>query len=326
MKRDDYAFASTRVRMFEKTLLTKEQFQRLISQDSYEKSLRLLKETKYADLLSQLDEGNLDNVLDMQLMIEAQKLHELIKDEDLLSLLFLTYDYQNIKILIQKHFGEESLERLLFDFGSMDLETFRRKIDGDLPLTDSFKDQAIQEAMASYQEFGDPQALDEILDRYEFLEFAEIAKKSKIDFFQEYGQEMSDFTNLLTFLRLRRQGQKKDYFYKFFVPNGKYDEEFFLKLWDEEEEIIMKAFSQEAFSRYLLEFLSSQDITVLEKGKDLRKLAYVQETDQVIFGPEVLFGYFKKVETEIQNLRIILNGKKLGIQEDLLLERIRDYE
>ena len=65
-------------------------------------------------------------------------------------------------------------------------------------------------------------------------------------------------------------------------------------------------------------------MTQFEKEADNAVRDYVLQSNFISFGQEVLIEYLSALENEITSLRIILTGKRMGIPEAKLRERLRE--
>ena len=64
--------------------------------------------------------------------------------------------------------------------------------------------------------------------------------------------------------------------------------------------------------------------TALEKLCDDALIQYAKQAKYISFGLEPLIAYAVAKQMEIKSARIILAGKKAGINEGLLRERVRE--
>ncbi len=331
MKRDDYIYASTRIRMQEKDLLSASLLERLLLADSLQEAIQILQETRYADSFSRIDHPeHFEEALRIELIKQAGILEEIANDEELVRLLFLKYDVHNIKILIKEVLANKDYEELRYPFGSLFLPEVREWI------SDSHKNpklshlqRAIEKARESYQEKEDAQELDFILDKAYFEELMGLSKEMNSDFFINYTRYYADFTNVLAYQRLRMQDQSKNTFDQIFIEGGYISKEDFLDQYGKQDEEILSFLKKEDLSPLLItayeDFVESGKLTELELARDNFSYAFAFEGEQILYGPEVLYAYLLRVETEIQNLRIILSGKRADVDRETIRERIRTY-
>lgn len=316
--KDQYIFASTRARLFEKNLLTQDQWKRLLQASDYDEALTILQETRYGEEIAKLSQKeDYEQLLSNELIKQAGNISELVRDDVLSSLLYLKYEYHNLKVAIQSDWEEE---------GFLDLEV---PIPGIVERSE-MKKKAYREGREEYEKNRNGQRLDELLDRYQYLELLEVTKPLKSDFFTEYRERSADFTNLLTYLRIQMRDEPRALFNSYFVAGGTLSEDFFYAHWEKEMKEIAASIRdsgasgvlKDAFERYL----EHGDVSLLERHKDEALYAMAPVADQITYGPEILFGYFLKVEQEIQNLRILLAGKFVGLPAEAIEERIRVWK
>lgn len=331
-----YSFASMRIRMFERELITGAQWKRLLSSQDVNQAVQILKETRYGDLFEDMDHAeNFDGALQREMAKQAKLLEDLVEDEDFEEFLFLKYDIHNLKILIKEadqmtsdEEEAEDLSSLAYPFGHLFLPSVKNWIKEPRQnprQTDLQK--ATAEGLEVWLETHDAQALDLVLDRWYFKSLNRLAQASGEDFFKTAVQKMADATNILSFFRAQRQGLTRDFLARVLVEGGEIDPEEFFKLYGLDSVnytlFFRKAGLRRHFDRAIDAYLETGAIAGLERAKDQIQRKLAQEASRQPEGPQVLYGYLNKVETEIQNLRILLNGKRLSIPEEEIKERMR---
>jgi len=68
----------------------------------------------------------------------------------------------------------------------------------------------------------------------------------------------------------------------------------------------------------------ASSLSELEREADNAVNAYLSGARKSNFGPAEVVTYLSALETEIMLLRIVLTGKRLGISNEKLKERLRD--
>ncbi len=341
----DFAFESMRVRMAERRLLSQSTMDRLVQSQDLSEALQILRETRYSDAFGKVDHPEqFEEALSLEMDRQAQFIHDLAKEEGTIHLLFLKYDYHNLKILIKEmpdlsengtgkaelsDKPEEAEENpLMFRFTELFLPEVKGWIQQPASNPrETIQQKAIFEARESWLAHKDSRELDFILDRAYFEELRQVAGESKSAFFEDYARTLTDYTNLLSFFRARKQGQSRDFLARVFMEKASLSsEEAGLALHASDEEVavwIKDSKLPEFLKEQALECLKTSRITEFEKQKDEYAYHKAVKGNEQLSGPEVLFGYMVRVETEIQNLRIILSGKRAELEAETLKERMR---
>lgn len=333
-----YSFASMRVRMYERDLITDGQWKRLLASQDLDQAIQILKETRYGDLLEGMDHAeNFDQVLQEELARQAKLVEDLVEEDALEEFLFLKYDIHNLKVLIKEFSREgesdeegedDDLSSLAYPFGHLflpDVKEWIREPNRNPKLTDLQK--ATAEGVDIWEETHDAQALDLVLDRWYFKSLNRLSTTFPGEFFPTIVQKLADATNILSFFRATRQKLTKDFLARVLVEGGKIPPEDFFKLFGLDQAnyglFFQKADLGMAFTKALDQYMETGSIAQLERAKDQIQRQSALEASRCPEGPEVIYGYLNEVETEAQNLRILLNGKRLSLPEEEIKERMR---
>ena len=331
MDRMDFLQAVTRTRVLETRLLSRATIERMVEAKDIEEVIKVLGETEYVSSLEGLNRPEeYENILSKELKRVYDLTYDMVNDKTVVDLLALKYDYHNLKVLVkEKILGNSNVENLYIPVGMMDIESLRQNY-----LSDNFKDiddkikgvlLAVEE---DFERNKDPQRIDILLDKYYYIHLYELAKETEIPLFIDYVQDLIDFTNIRTLIRVKKQNKDMKFLEDVVLPNGKIEAgDIIMSLNDPVEEIINK------FRNY---DISPEVIKGLEAYKDTGRLSefeklmdnYIIELNKqskyVHFGPEPIFSYIVAKETEIKVLRIIMVSKLNNIPPDRIRERLRD--
>ena len=174
----------------------------------------------------------------------------------------------------------------------------------------------------------DPQRIDILLDKYYYIHLYELAKKTEIPLFIDYVQDLIDFTNIRTLIRVKKQNKDIKFLEEVLLPNGKIDaEEIIMALNDPIDDIINKFKNYDIspeIKKGLEAYKDTNRLSEFEKLMDNYLMELNQESKYIHFGPEPIFSYIVAKETEIKVLRIILVSKVNNIPPDRIRERLRD--
>lgn len=335
----EFAYASMYIRVMEKGLITSQQWQRLLQSPNIGEAAAVLRETRYSEFFDKLDHPeDFEIALGQAFKSQANEISELIEDEPLKNFLYLKYDLHNLKLLIKQETpvdgdkkGEKNLvdyEALKFPFGSLPVAQVKEWLhDPSKNPEESSLQKAVAEGRETWVKTQDAQELDFVLDRWSFKIMNQLAQESESQFFKLYARKLTDAMNFLSFYRARRQDKAKDFLSLVLVEGGAIDSEEFIERYPLEEPemkpLLKKAELGEDFEKAVADYQENADISALERAKDNMVLKMAKKGSRIPTGPEVLFCYFIILETEIQNLRILLSGKRVEIEPEAIEERMR---
>ena len=329
MEKDNFAFASMRIRIFEKNLVNQLVFSRMVEAKDLSAALEILKETRYVDKVNALkSKAEFESMLSEELKNQANKVLELVNDETLRKLLFLKYDYHNLKLLIRSERDNKNLEYLFFGFGNLYIPEVRSWIkDSKQNPKNTVMECAFDEALKSYDEFHDTKKINFILDQAYYTELLEYSRVCMGNEFAKYVVNIIDFTNVLTMLRVRGHNINAADLEEAFIAGGNLDKETLMLFTTLSEDALFKKLVESGISDELRtsydEYLETDSLSRLEKSRDEYLYGGAIKISDVLYGAEVIYGYVLKIEEEVQNLRIILSGKRAGVDSEGIRERMR---
>lgn len=335
---ENYAFASMMVRDMEGKLISDQQWHRLVQAKDLDDAVKILRETRYADSFASLDSpGHFEKALDQEFSKVAQEIFSLVEDQNLKEFIFLQYDLHNLKLMIKdetevkKKQGSKStnFSNLAFDFSAFDQDEVRTWIrEPDKNLQRTGLEKAVAKGVTAWQDQEDAQTLDFVLDSAGFEVMADLVEELDSELFKTYQELMVDANNILSFFRANRQDQSLNFLAEVLLDGGRIPPSFFLSIRDHGDRVLKacKYFQMDSdFIEAVSAYLEDGKISALERAKDELQLKLASRCLQVTDGPEVLFGYMLTFEKEVQNLRILLTGKRAGLEEKDIEERMRGY-
>ncbi|NLY73659.1 MAG: V-type ATP synthase subunit C [Tissierellia bacterium] len=326
MDRQDYIHASTRIRVFEKRLLKAQQLQRLVQAGDEKTFLQYIQESDYGkDLQNVQRPEDFHRAMDANWLFNLKEVMEMSKDKEVIELLAAKYIYHNYKVLVKETILGQTLDNLILELPNMDVEMIRNRLaredQRDLP-------SPIVQALADYEETGDAQRIDLILDRSYFQEMLKKAQDLGEETFINFVRLSIDFSNAKALVRLKAQGLEYEALDDIYTPGGKIEKEAFKRLYKEEPAVIYENLGREISDSTLKKakglYESTGSLAAVEKLMEDSLMDYIRERRWVTYGPEVLFGYLLAKEREIMNLRMIYTSLIAGIEPEKIEERLRD--
>ncbi|MCQ2487298.1 MAG: V-type ATPase subunit [Clostridia bacterium] len=324
MKRDiDYAYAVTRVRANEVTLLSQMDLDQLINADSYKSAMRKLAdagwgdiegvtETKYAEYIENYFKKHWD------LLVEILK--EDIKDLDLL---LIKNDMQNLKAALKGIISEHAASDLYAKSTVYDTKDILAAVEErefrNLP--EFMQDPAI-EAYEILTTTGNGQLADAVIDKATLEHILVMAKETKVDMLMKIAERMVATANIKTALRCASTKKSADFISRSIA---------------ECETLDKQALVAAAASGSVDEVLAYVDKTVyvpcveefkkstsaFEKWCDDLLMECVSGAKFEAFGIAPIIAYYIARDAEVKTVRIILSAKVNNIPADIIRERVR---
>lgn len=324
----DYTFACARIRANERNLLNREKLVGMIEARTMEDACKTLQEAGYGggDVIQ-------PTAYEKALDAESAEVYEFIRsiapDSEEFRIFRYPTDYHNIKTLLKAEITGGDVRGILMEGGSIapDTMSILVKERNYMALTPHMK-AAIEESVETHARTHDPQVVDLICDRECYADISEAAKASGSDFVEGYVRLLIDTINLKTFARAREMKQPWGYFGGVFLAGGSIGEKVFVAGYDEPYQQFAARLIPygltEAMEGGGTELKESGGFTSLEKLCDDALVRYVKDAKYISFGIEPLVAYVVARQMEIKSARIILAGKKAGIDSQLLRERVRE--
>ena len=168
--------AVSRIWVLETKLLDKPKVERMIEAPSASEVLRILNETEYANVSSNIKRPeDYEEILTAELKRVYDLVYEISPVKEVVKIMSLKYDYHNVKVLLKAKVLGKDFSSMLIKLGNIDLQEIKRKIDGDnLKSLNGTIGKGVQEAMKVFEETKDPQKIDIIIDKYMYKELVEI--------------------------------------------------------------------------------------------------------------------------------------------------------
>ena len=322
--------AVSRIWVLETKLLDKPKVERMIEAPSASEVLRILNETEYANVSSNIKRPeDYEEILTAELKRVYDLVYEISPVKEVVKIMSLKYDYHNVKVLLKAKVLGKDFSSMLIKLGNIDLQEIKRKIDGDnLKSLNGTIGKGVQEAMKVFEETKDPQKIDIIIDKYMYKELVEIKNSLNYKFIDNLVKAMIDSTNIITLLRIKKQNKGRDFASEVIVEGGAIDSSKLVSLLNESPENIMAKLQSTIYSDLVKEgfegYIQTESASLLEKLSDNYIMDLMKDSKLVTFGPEKILSYIYAKETEIKIIRIIMVGKLNNIAEEVIRERLRD--
>ena len=318
LKATDYITLSAMLRAREAKLLTRDQLERMLAENSFPEVCRIATDAGYSDM-SELDAGGINAALGQRYSAELEDVRELLPDRTLLRFLCLQYDCHNAKVLVKS--GGDAENALYSPSGCYSVEELKEVYDseGDNGALPEPFAEALRAAKVALARTGNPQLSDYLLDKAYFDSMRSEAEGTGRKYYIDYVRNRIDKVNLRSLLRTLDMNRRGDLLQNALIEGGTVELD---QISDPAltREDVARLYSVTIFDRAAEE----AGMTGFEKAADNAELDYISSGSLIPFGPEVVLEYFTALENEIMSLRIILTGKRMGIGADALRERLRE--
>ena len=314
----EYLYASTRVRALETRLISQQQLNRLLSlstdKDVLNELLTKSADTKRGD--------STEALLGERMQAALQVVRESVPDPALTHFLQYLYDCHNLKVLEKcRHRGLDPAG-LLIDLGTVSAKTLQTVSENELfALLPDHMREAVAESRTAFAKTADPQEIDFILDRAAFADMA--AAAAPFPLAREWVRAKIDLSNLLFCLRLLRMQNGdlgRSILTRAALPCGTVSTGTLAECYDKGEDALVTLAQQTGYHGI---FHQGVSLSEAEKLVDDRLMTLVRKARSVTFGAEVPVAYLLAAETDCKNLRILLSGKKAGLDFDTIQSRMR---
>lgn len=307
----EYAYAVGRLRVLETKLLTRADYEKLLSAENVDEA---------AKILADLGWGYYDT---WEEMIDAQTEKNFALIESMGGGVFLKtqrvkYDYHNIKVLLKAEITKTDADALLVDCGNIPAEQMKEAIlNRDFRNLTKNMRQAVLEGLDQCAKLPDASLMDILIDSYSFLDMQDYADQQPDPFIAEMVRRHIDMYNIKTFVRVRNMGRDSNFLKKVLAEGGTMNMDFFLKNFLEPLDKTAGIFEGTAYAGA---FSGEQD---LELALDDSFIQSAVVHRQQPFGLAPLAGYFWARENEILNARIILTCKASRLPAEVIRRRLR---
>ncbi len=307
-----YIYAGTRAKTLENNLLTETQLERLLTAKSVPEAFKTLQDTFLAPYLAKHEKTDLSLAIE-QSLAEAKKILTFISpDPNLLDILWLKYDYHNLKTIIKGKIAglsDEEIKANCFNTGKFETDKLLKAYD-EKKLR--FIDNDLEDARAEAEEYKEIADIDIILNN-KYLEHArKISKSAKNGFVKQYVSIIIDLYNLKSALRTIHFVDKPKA--EPFISRCQFDK----KDLEDEKNVLdnFKRFGGEKmWSTAIEDFKKTGDFSLIEKASDEYVFSFMKIKSYDMFSPASLFSYFSAMKNNVQIIRIVITGKKAGLPE-----------
>lgn len=318
----EYLYASSRIRARERALLGKDKLAGLLSLKGEQELLAAL---GAEGLVPREVSPDVEEALLSLLREGIDTVKRSVPDEALTHIVTYPYDCHNIKAYLKCTYRGVDPTALFIDAGSLTLSSLVKALEtGELSFLPPHMAAAVPAARQAYAKTGDPREIDLILDRALFSDLARAA--SGLPFAERVVAARADLSNFLICLRLVRGKSPQlaaPLFARAFLPAGTLDAALFEEALPAGEAALRSLLSKTPYKR-VAQGAEGLSLSEIEKRVDDCVMDLVRGARYLPFGAEVPLAYLLGLDASLKNIRILLAGKRAGLDSDALRARVRD--
>ena len=316
----NYVYAGTKARTLETDLLTDTQVELLVGARTVDEFNQNLEDTFLAPYLAEYTGSNLSAILEASIRDAKRELEAMTPNPRLIEVLWLKYDFYNLKSIIKGDLAGRTDEAILetcFDIGTIEprvlLAAYRND---DVSRVSSLLEATRREA-AAYTTIAE---IDLVMNLHYLTAIRGVADELEDEFATEYVTRLIDMFNLMAALRLHNMYEVR--VRDIFVDGGSVPR---AKL--ETVESILTAIQRYGGPHHWKDAIEAYHhdgrFSRLEKAREDYMNDWLKWQSHDIFSPAPLFAYFTAKKNNVQLIRAIYVGKVTGLEEHEIRENLR---
>ncbi len=320
MAANNYAYAVTRIRVKENTLLTAGDMQRMLAAMDEGAVRQILRDKGWEAAPS----------MEMQSILQKEKaktwslMRELLKEDiHRLDVFLYADDYLNLKSAVKETRLEKEYDGIFSAGGSIPAEQIRQAVSKKrFELLPEEMAKAAREALDVYLRTGDGQLSDILLDRAALDSIYLAGQKAHSEFLKLYAEITVAGADLKIALRAQRTGKTKDFYEKAIAECDTLDKKALIAAAMSGIDALSAYLENTCYAAGAEKFRSS--MAAFEKWCDDLLMEKIRPQKYQPFGIEPLAAYVLARESEMKSVRIILSGKLNQLPAEIIKERIRE--
>lgn len=307
-----YTYASARIKALESSLLNETQRERLFGAKTTSEAFTVLEDTFVAPYLTEHQNTPLGPALDAIIADTQKLLARIAPDPELLHILWLKYDFANLRAIIKgkrAHWSDEDILAQAFRAGAYEPEKLLAAYtDGKLAVYNSHLARAAEKADSAQHIFD----IDLATNEFYFMAVKEVARRKKHGFVDDFIALLIDLFNVKTALRAAKL---TDYdIPKLIIPGGRFRPE---QLETEQQalEQLVHLGGEQYWKEAIAEYQETGDFSLIEKVSDELIMKFLKERSYSLFSPVPLFSYFTAMKQNVQFINGVIAEKEAGLSE-----------
>ena len=315
-----YYYEVARIRVKELSLFQNSTIEQLIACKNYEDCLRMLKEKGFGKASATLEE-----MMEEEERATYQLFCELVKDEKVLRVFQIPYDFHNGKVAIKLLFAENknlSVKEAFLERGSVPANEIRKAVkEGKFELLPEMLAIPLRSAYEDLLHTEDAQLCDALLDAACLSNLIAVGKESKVELLKKMTELKVAFANISIAFRACRAKKSSEFLGMALVPCETLSCTEIKHACLKGEEELLQYFKNTSYAKGAT--LCNTSYAAFEQWCDNQIMELIKEGKYLSYTVAPLIGYYMAREIEIKMIKLILAGKRNSFPDQLIRERMR---
>lgn len=316
----DYIYAVARVRTKEMQLLTEPFLEQLLAAPDEAQCVRLLREHGWGNGEG---EAGADGILGQERRKTWDMVGEMVPDTSVFDVFLYQYDYHNLKAAVKESCTAGTHPGIFMELGTIPSALILKAAESrDFSLLPERMRATAQEAMDALLHTRDGQLCDCMIDRAALVEIGRAGKESGEELLALYGELTVATADIKTALRAAKTGKDRAFLERSLAACGSLDLEELTEAALNGVEGICAYLQKTQYAEAVPELKKSS--AAFERWCDNLLIRRIRPQLHNPFGLGPIAAYILARESEIRTVRIIMSGKRSGLPEESIRERVRD--
>lgn len=328
MLKKSYPFACTSIKVKEKKLITKERLLRIAETATADEAFKALLETGYG-AGETCNASGFEKLIKREMKNAYEFILKMVPDKSEFDLFLYKNDYLNLKVLLKLSIKKEPLESpALKENGTLPIEILKSAItDKEYKGLPEEMHKALISLDRQFAVKEDVSLIGLYLDSAYAAQIQRCLKNVKSDFIKDYMRAFADFTNVISFIRLRLLNFGKEMLKRVYISGGRFEEKTFMELYEASFVSLSRFFAKNEYEKPMnaafLAFQKTNSLYPFEKTRDDFLLDLIKKHSNDVFTMAPSIAYILAKEREAENIRIVMTAKLNGKDADFISDRIK---
>ncbi|MGE3062795.1 MAG: V-type ATPase subunit [bacterium] len=324
----DYLFSSGELTEREAEFLTREELERLLSSQSKDDFLRILNESCYSKYIDDVKKsGTTEFMMEQETLLAIEYLREHLMDahKNLIEFLILDRDLHNVKVILKSSALKRDLKQIFLtsSYGFEDLKYAYESKDAS-KLESPIRD-LMERMFEITSETEDFRIIELKLEQFFFTKLEKYVASSKSAPLIELMKHRVDMLNIKNVYRSKVAGEKFRY-EEFLYIGGYLDVDFFRQFEQESIDYFAQSIEKREYTKMIMQgthlLYSEETFASFEKNEEEFILKFFSEASKASASLERVLGFFIRKRFEARSLNIIYNGIINNISKEKIKHRI----
>ncbi len=324
MSNVEFGPLNVELRVKEMELLEDAFFNQLIDAPSIEEALKSLQGTPYESVK---ESTQIESALTKDLTNLYAEMFDIVPNQNVVEFASLKYAYHNLKVLFKNYYQEVDLMHLIIPIGKYAVEELDTTVrTGQSSLIDKSYLKAIHNVQTYMEETNKLQHVDILLD-YEYLNHLYQLALNIDGPIVDWTKRYIDLNKIIIAFRLLKLNKPVSSLSGLIPDIGYLSIEEIIESSKNGSEALTSFLLDSEYGEALSQVLNDEQIVdpiLVEKQLDNYFMQQLESAKFESFGELPLLAYLYAKETEIKNLRVVLNGIKNRLPKEMIMDTLRE--